>query len=42
MSNIKKYYTLEEATKISDKKISKNAKAFAKKVISKQKDNHYV
>lgn len=36
------YHTLEEAKIISDEKILKNAKAFSKKIISKQKENEYV
>jgi|SaaInlStandDraft_3_1057020.scaffolds.fasta_scaffold00367_18 hypothetical protein len=36
------YYTLEEAKKISDKKILKKAKAFSKKIINKQKESQYV
>ncbi|MDP2090649.1 MAG: hypothetical protein Q8K30_03535 [Candidatus Gracilibacteria bacterium] len=36
------YHTLEEARKISDERILKNAKAFSEKIISKQKENQYV
>lgn len=35
----KEYYTLEEAKKISDKTIKKNAKKFAQEVISRQENN---
>lgn len=42
----KEYYTLEEARKISDKTIKKNAKKFADEVIAKQNtslaEKHYV
>jgi len=36
----KKYYTMEETSKILDEKIEKKAKIFAKKVIEWQKKNN--
>ncbi len=38
----KKYYTMEESSKILDEKIEKRAKIFAKKVIEKQYINIYI
>lgn len=40
--NWKTYYTLEEASIISDKRIKERAKVFAKKVLDKQKENSLV
>lgn len=40
--NKNKYHTLEEAKKISDERILKDAKVFSEKIISKQKEDQYV
>ncbi len=40
--NWKTYYTLEEASTISNKRIKERAKVFAKKVLEKQKENTLV